>query len=382
MFTARWMPVGTASLCAGALLGLAGCNLVDSAFKSETGGSAETTAKTRIYYIAADEVDWDYAPAGKDLMTGEEFNEEQAVFTVKGPHRIGRVYKKALYREYTDASFTHLKTRGPEEEHLGLLGPVIRAEVGDVIKVIFKNNSATQTYSMHPHGVFYDKASEGMPDPMHPESFDGVAAPGATVNYSWKVPTRAGPGPADGSSLIWPYHSHVDEPRDINSGLVGAILITAKGKLGSNGRPKDVDREIITLFTIFDENLSWYLDENIQRAEDPAGVDPEDPDFQESNLKHSINGRLYSNLLGLDMKKGERVRWYLMGMGTEVDIHTPHWHGNTVLIGGHRSDVAELFPATTQVYDMVPDDPGMWMYHCHVNDHIVAGMIAMYNVMP
>ena len=30
----------------------------------------------------------------------------------------------------------------------------------------------------------------------------------------------------------------------------------------------------------------------------------------------------------MTMRQGERVRWYVMGMGTEVDLHTPHWHGN------------------------------------------------------
>ena len=29
---------------------------------------------------------------------------------------------------------------------------------------------------------------------------------------------------------------------------------------------------------------------------------------------------------------------------------------------------------------MVPDDPGMWMYHCHVDDHMLAGMMALYRV--
>ena len=39
-----------------------------------------------------------------------------------------------------------------------------------------------------------------------------------------------------------------------------------------------------------------------------------------------------------------------------------------------------LLPATTIVADMVPDDPGIWMFHCHVNDHISAGMTARYEV--
>ena len=29
---------------------------------------------------------------------------------------------------------------------------------------------------------------------------------------------------------------------------------------------------------------------------------------------------------------------------------------------------------------MDPDDPGTWLFHCHVNDHIIAGMLARYGV--
>ena len=63
---------------------------------------------------------------------------------------------------------------------------------------------------------------------------------------------------------------------------------------------------------------------------------------------HSVNGYVFGNLPldAMTMKKGERVRWYLMGMGTEVDLHTPHWHGNTVTVIGMRTDVVSLLPAT------------------------------------
>ena len=30
--------------------------------------------------------------------------------------------------------------------------------------------------------------------------------------------------------------------------------------------------------------------------------------------------------------------------------------------------------------DMVPDDPGTWLFHCHVNDHISAGMLVRYRI--
>jgi hephaestin len=82
----------------------------------------------------------------------------------------------------------------------------------------------------------------------------------------------------------------------------------------------------------------------------------------------------------ITLAKGQRVRWYVMSMGTEVDLHTPHWHGNDVTVNGMRMDVVSLLPAGMIVADMVPDNPGTWLFHCHVNDHIKAGMLTRYRV--
>lgn len=57
---------------------------------------------TRTYYLAADPVVWDYAPAGKNLCTGKPFEGDAELYTTQG---IGTKYKKALYRQYTDDSF-------------------------------------------------------------------------------------------------------------------------------------------------------------------------------------------------------------------------------------------------------------------------------------
>jgi len=187
----------------------------------------------------------------------------------------------------------------------------------------------------------------------------------------------------DPSTILWMYHSHADEPGDTNAGLVGPIIVGGEGALDPDGTPSDVDRELVTLFTVFDENASPYLRANIRAyAGKPRSVDPEDEDFEESNLMHAINGFVYGNLPGMRMNRGERVRWYMLGMGTEVDLHTPHWHGNTVTWAGMRTDVIELLPASMKVADMTPDAAGTWLFHCHVNDHIDAGMLALYTVKP
>jgi FtsP/CotA-like multicopper oxidase with cupredoxin domain len=342
---------------------------------------------TRTYYIAVDEVQWDYAPLNTNQITGEPFDDTANVFVQNGPDRIGSTYIKALYREYTDSSFQTLKPVAPEWQHLGLMGPAIHAEVGDTIIVVFKNNG-TFPFSVHPHGVFYQKDSEGAPysdGTSGNKKNDDMVQPGNTHTYTWLVPERAGPGPMDPSSILWAYHSHSDEVADTNAGLIGPIIITRKGMAKADGSPKDVDREFVTLYSVFNENSSLYLNENIQTfASDPASVNVDDEGFVESNLMHSINGYVFGNgpLDAMTMKKGERVRWYVMGMGTEVDLHTPHWHGNTLVWSGMRMDMVELLPMSMKVLDMQPDDVGTWLFHCHVNDHLSAGMVTRFVVKP
>ena len=76
------------------------------------------------------------------------------VFTKRSATRIGKVYKKAMYREYTDSTFSRMKKRSSDMEHLGILGPFIRAEEEDQIEIVLKN-MASRNYSIQPHGVSY-----------------------------------------------------------------------------------------------------------------------------------------------------------------------------------------------------------------------------------
>src|SRR6185437_15693571 len=98
------------------------------------------------YYIAADEVLWDYAPSyPNNPITGVSFTKEESVFLRHAGDRIGRKYLKAVYREYTGASFTTLKPRGPGEASLGILGPIIHAEVGDTITARLTMSTASSS---------------------------------------------------------------------------------------------------------------------------------------------------------------------------------------------------------------------------------------------
>ena len=96
------------------------------------------------------------------------------------------------------------------------------------------------------------------------------------------------------------------------------------------------------MFTVLDENESWYLDRNIDTyCKKPGNKEnlKGNEDFKESNKMHGINGFVFGNLKGLEMYQKENVNWYLVGIGNEVDMHTVHFHGQTFI---HVSNIVEL----------------------------------------
>jgi len=268
------------------------------------------------------------------------------------------------------------------------MGPVIRAEVGDTIYVTFKN-SGTKPYTMYPHGLQYQKSSEGAvySDGTIGRDLDDVVQPGATYVYTWIATEESGPIPGSGmSSTNWWYHSFNDPVSEMAAGLLGPIVICQRGMCDADGKPTDVDEEVFTMFMVMDENASILQEMNVNQYLNGAVIsDEEMGDYEESNLMHAMNGYLYGNLghnVPIQITKGNLVRWYLLAVGNEVDLHTAHWHGNTVVSAdGLRSDVERLLPGAMITVDMIPEMIGKWLWHCHVADHVGAGMMGYYTVV-
>ena len=331
-----------------------------SLFIFATHSAAETT---REYFISAEKVTWDYAPTGKNMI------KPKMGMGVWGKHTK---YIKYRYFQYADSSF---KTRVEQPEWMGILGPQLRAVEGDTIKVHFYNK-ADKPLSIHPHGLHYDEQNEG----ADMKGKGAFVRPGEKFTYKWRADSAASPGPNDPSSIVWLYHSHVDSVTEIYDGLIGTFVITKKGLARSEDDPTpiDVDKSFTNLYMIFNENDR----EIVGQVKKFKHESREEEEFEEGNLKHAINGYIFGNLQGMSMQQGDRVRWHLVAMGTEVDLHTAHWHGKTVLYQGHRTDVVELLPASMKSVDMIADNPGNWLYHCHVTDHITAGMSTRYTILP
>ncbi|KAL4608796.1 coagulation factor V [Arapaima gigas] len=308
------------------------------------------------YYIAAEEIIWDYAPNILKYVDSDY----EAKYLKPGPDRIGKKYKKAVFVEYTNETFTVKKENKQRKMETGILGPVIRAQIRDVVKIVFKN-MASRPYSIYPHGLTIDKDAEGA---NYPEGGNQTHAvqPGQTYTYVWKVIDEDEPTDSDSRCLTRMYHSAVDTPRDIASGLVGHLLICKSQSLNKRNVQLKADKEQQVMLVVFDENKSWYIDENIKTfCSDPSKVNKDSPGFYESNVIHSINGYVYDSEQVLMFCNGEIVTWHMSSVGAQDHIQTATFYGHSFELNERVEDVLSLFPMTGETITMSMDNTGHWL---------------------
>uniref|UniRef100_A0A8C5LQ13 Coagulation factor V n=1 Tax=Leptobrachium leishanense TaxID=445787 RepID=A0A8C5LQ13_9ANUR len=328
--------------------------------------------KMRNYFIAAEEIQWDYTGMQKSWSNVHESAKSQL---------RGTQFTKVIYRQYTDGTFQRPELQGEYEEHLGILGPVIRAEVEDVIQVTFKN-FASRAYSIHAHGVSYEKSSEGWSyeDESHEWlKKDDLVKPGESHVYVWYAKKQSGPEPEGFDCRAWVYYSAVNPERDIHSGLIGPLLICRNGTLDKNNRPLGV-REFTLLFMTFEEEKSWYSEKIVRKPCTEMTAKPS------SSMKcynfHAINGIMY-NLQGLQMYEGEKVRWHLLNMGGPKDTHVVHFHGQTFIENTNKESqhgIYPLLPGSFATIEMVPSKVGRWLLDTEVAEYQQAGMQAIFQI--
>ncbi|TKC34741.1 hypothetical protein EI555_006308 [Monodon monoceros] len=323
---------------------------------------AKKHPKTWVHYIAAEEDDWDYAPS---------------VLTSNDRQRIGRKYKKVRFIAYTDETF---KTREAIQYESGILGPLLYGEVGDTLLIIFKNK-ASRPYNIYPHGIT-DVS------PLHPGRFpkgvkhlkDMPILPGEIFKYKWTVTVEDGPTKSDPRCLTRYYSSFVNLERDLASGLIGPLLICYKESVDQRGNQMMSDKRNVILFSVFDENQSWYLTENIQRFLPNAdGVQPQDPEFQVSNIMHSINGYVFDSLQ-LSVCLHEVAYWYILSIGAQTDFLSVFFSGYTFKHKMVYEDTLTLFPFSGETVFMSMENPGLWVLGCHNSDFRNRGMTALLKV--
>jgi FtsP/CotA-like multicopper oxidase with cupredoxin domain len=306
--------------------------------------SSRRPGRLREYWLQADSFHRNLVPNGRDGMTGTTFKADQTSYWAVG------------YRAYTPGWKEPLTGDAGIGANDGIPGPTIRASVGDTIRVHFRNNDTHYGFphSIHPHGVLYRPDSDGTWLALDPDQ-PGAAVPvGGTYTYEYTaVPTSVG---------TWPYHDH-SVPQSLTGGdpimelgaelgLFGIIAIT-------DHETPPVDRE----FVLFFQDL--FADEIPELGQD----------------LDAFNGYAFvENTPTFRARLGERVRWRIAGLGKE--FHVFHLHGHRWEFNGRFDDSVVFGPATTLTFEYTEDNPGRWLYHCHVVDHMMGGMVGFYVVEP
>ncbi|XP_069667336.1 coagulation factor VIII isoform X2 [Haliaeetus albicilla] len=329
---------------------------------------------TWTHYIAAEEMDWDYAPV-KPVSLDRNIT---SLFLEAGPQQIGSKYKKVMFVEYEDATFK--KRKVSDQLDKGILGPVIKGEVGDQFKIVFRN-LASRPYNIYPHGLTSVRPYHAMKPSQDKDVKDFPIPPGQSFTYSWRVTTEDGPTQADPRCLTRFYYSSIDPVRDTASGLIGPLLICFKKSMDQRGNQIMSDNMRLVLFSVFDENRSWYLEENIRRfCTDAAHVDTQDPQFYASNVMHTINGYVFDNLQP-KLCLHEVVYWYVLSVGAQTDFLSIFFSGNTFKRNMVFEDVLTLFPFSGETVFMSLEKPGIWTLGCLNPDFRDRGMHAKFTVL-
>jgi FtsP/CotA-like multicopper oxidase with cupredoxin domain len=287
--------------------------------------AAPSLASVRTYWVAAEPVTWNVVPNGHDAINGVTFPPSQTVFPT------------IVYRRYSSGWKRRLPNRsGPSQPNTAIPGPLLRARVGDRILVHFKNMDTVfqRPHSMHFHGVRYKSTSDGAYVPGF-SGRDGDVKPGQT----WTYRLRAGRS----SAGVWPYHDHSPSmEQSIAGGMYGALSILGR-------RDRRPDREFVVAF----ETVPGFA---------------------------MIDGRAFvGNTPVMRARVGDLVQWDVLAMGS--DFHTFHVHGHRWREHGTPRDTRTLGPAESFRIRWREDAPGTWLYHCHVEQHMMQGMIGIYRVL-
>ena len=310
------------------------------------------------YFIAAEEVIWNYAPVIPANMDKIYRSQHLDNFS----NQIGKHYKKVIYRQYEEETFTK-RTDNPSIKQSGILGPVIRAQVRDTLKIVFKN-MASRPYSIYPHGVTFSPYEDGINSSSTSGSHTTIrpVQPGETFTYKWNILEFDEPTENDAQCLTRPYYSDVDVTRDIASGLIGLLLICKSRSLDQRGVQRVADIEQQAVFAVFDENKSWYIEDNINKfCENPDEVKRDDPKFYESNIMSTINGYVPESISTLGFCFDDTVQWHFCSVGTHDDILTIHFTGHSFIYGRRHEDTLTLFPMRGESVTVTMDNVGTWM---------------------
>jgi manganese oxidase len=227
-------------------------------------------------------------------------------------------------------------------------GPTIELVEGDRARFYVTNRLPVPT-SVHWHGIILPCGMDGVPGITQP----GIP-PGET--YVYEI-TFAHPG-------TYMYHPHADSMTEEGMGMIGMLVVHPR-------RPRGPlpDRDFALIL------MEWNVEGGTRR--------PDPNEMLDFNVL-TLNGKAFPDTHPLVARRGDRVRIRL-GNLSQMSHHPIHLHGYTFRItdtdggpippAGQWPETTVLVPVgSTRTIELVADNPGDWLMHCHMTHHMMNQM--------
>jgi FtsP/CotA-like multicopper oxidase with cupredoxin domain len=216
-------------------------------------------------------------------------------------------------------------------------GPILRANIGDKIRIVLKNELPEST-SLHLHGVRVPNAMDGV-DPYTQSPIE----PGQSFSYEFTALEPA----------VGMYHSHHNAQVQVPNGLAGALLIGDWKDLGmksASGRLPDTDGKA-------DQEVVMVLNDS-------------------GTIGLSLNGKSFPATAPYTLKVGETMLVHYFNEGSLT--HPMHLHQPSGLVVAHDgvpleypfwADTLNVAPGERWTVAYTAKDAGVWAWHCHILTH-------------
>jgi hypothetical protein len=229
-------------------------------------------------------------------------------------------------------------------------GPLIEVAEGDKVRIFVTNKLPAPT-TVHWHGVLLPCGMDGVSGLTQP-----VIPPGETFQYEFFFP--------DAGTFM--YHPHHDTMTQEGMGLNGMIIVHKR----ESDPAKRPDRDFAILLH------EWSIEVGTSK--------PKPFEMTDFNIL-TMNGKAMPSTEPLVAKLGDTV-WIRYGNLSAMDHHPIHLHGYAFKIigsdGGWAKNKSVLLPETTvlvptgaaKVIEFLANNPGDWVFHCHMTHHMMNQM--------
>lgn len=234
-------------------------------------------------------------------------------------------------------------------------GPTIQVFAGDnvCIRVVNRLSEAT---SVHWHGLNVPNIMDGVPE----TGVSPAIEPNSYFDYRFAITNPPG---------THMYHTHINAAAQQMSGLGGGFIILDRS------RRNEVTHDYFLM-------TGEFTLKGLDMGEVKPGEYELDPMSHDFNF-FTINGRCFPYTEPLAVRYGEKVRIRLGNIGH--DAHPMHIHGHQFVITASDGNTIPsqnrvvkntVNIASGETYDVVftADNPGRWLFHCHIPHHMTNNM--------